>query len=555
MLQSLHIENYVLIDSLDIEFPEGLVIITGQTGAGKSILLGAVSLLLGAKADASVISRGADNCVVEGTFLLSGRDDLRDFFEANDLCWPEDDVVIIRRVVSSSGRSRSFICDEPAPVSVLQALGAQIIDIHSQHRSLLLSDRKFQLSVLDAFAGNGKLLEDCAASWKKLGSLKSELNEIQERLRKAESERDYYESRLEKLKAAGLRDGEMEELEMEQKQLANAEQIRGALMGADQLFCPDEGSGVLSSLKEIARQLASVSEYMPQMQDYVERIESARIDLSDIEQEVSTAAGSVDASEARLAEVESRLSTLYELLHRYQCTSVDELIALRDQCQSLLGDSSELELRIDELKAEMAREEAVYKGCSDALSASRTSAAPSLAGRIVERLRLLELDKAQFIVDVTPSEPSQNGADSCSFLFSSTGKTDPQDLSKCASGGELSRIMLSLKAVMAEFSAMPTLVFDEIDTGVSGSVADAMGQIICSMGSSMQVVAITHLPQVAAKGSAHFVVTKLSGDDKVVSTISKVEGEDRVREIARLLSGASITTQAMENARSLLAGN
>lgn len=556
MLQSLHIENYVLIDSLDIVFPEGLVIITGQTGAGKSILLGAVSLLLGTRADTSVISRGADNCVVEGAFRLDGREDLRAFFDANDLCWPEDDIVIIRRVVSSTGRSRSFICDEPASVSVLQELGGLIIDIHSQHRSLLLSDRKFQLSVLDSFAGNEDLLARTSKSWKSLAALRSELEELQERLRKAEDDRDYNESRLERLQAAGLRSGELEELELEQKQLANAGQIRSALIGAESLFCPEDGGGVLSSIRDISRHLTSISEYMPGMQELSDRLESARIELSDIERELSSAAESVESSDSRMEEVENRLSLLYELLRRFSCSTVDELIAQRDACLNLLGDTSSLELRIDEVKSAIAEENTVFEGLCRSLHESRSAAAPKLSGKIAACLRKLELDKAEFIISVEASQPaSQSGTDSCSFLFSSTGRTDPQELSKCASGGELSRIMLSLKAVMAEFSAMPTLVFDEIDTGVSGSVADAMGQIICSMGASMQVVAITHLPQVAAKGSVHFVVTKASADEKVVSTISKVEGEARVREIARLLSGASITPQAMENARSLLAGN
>ena len=550
MLKALHIRNYILIDSLDVAFPEGLLIITGQTGAGKSILLGALSLLMGAKSDASVISDGADSCVVEAEFD-SESDEVRTVLEESDVEW-EDGHLTIRRVVHASGRSRSFINDSPVTVGVLSAISSRLVDIHSQHQSLLLADRSFQLSMLDSYAGNAALLDQCRSEWKTLLSLRSELSGIEGRLARLASDRDYNASRYERLEAAHLRDGEVEELEAEQRQLANAEEIKESLTAAGELFNPasDEGPGGISTmLKDAGRALAKVSRYMD-VSALEDRLEAARIELDDIASEIDALNQNTDVSSDRLQTVEDRMSLLYDLLNRHGCQTVAELIAERDALSAALYDSSALEERCAALKDEISACRARYESVCLSLHASRLAAAGPFAQSIENSIRYLELDRAVFKVELTSQDEGPLGKDAVGFLFSANG-TAPEDVAKCASGGELSRIMLCLKAMMARFSAMPTMIFDEIDTGVSGSVADKMGSMICSMGEDMQVFAITHLPQVAAKGSAHYLVSKDSGE-KVTSTIKKLSPEERVMEIARMLSGSVITDSAVANARTLL---
>ena len=551
MLCSLHIKNYILIDSLEVEFPEGLVIITGQTGAGKSILLGALSLLGGAKADASMIGHGADSCVVEAEF--SGLDDsLQAFFDENGVEWDGGNAVV-RRVIAASGRSRSFVNDCPVSVGMLSELSAHLFDIHSQHKSLLLSDRGFQLGVLDHFAGNAARVPECRESWRRLGALRSELDDTVALMQRLQADRDYNAAQWEQLDAAGLRDGELEELEDEQKQLVHAGQIKEGLHAASALFEPQDGVSVEYSLKEARRHLEHVAEYLPAASELAGRIDSARIELSDIFSEIDDLDGKVVDSSARLEQVEDRMSELYSLLKKHSCTTVAELIEVREKYNQALFDSSAIEERIENLKSEIAKEQAVYDRLSSELSKARSAAAPAFGSRICSDLHFLELDRAVFEVRTSPAPAGPSGVDSVSFLFSSTGE-GLQDVSKCASGGEISRIMLCLKAMMARFVGMPTLIFDEIDTGVSGSVADKMGQMICSMGKDMQIFSITHLPQVAAKGNAHYVVSKSVKDGRTVSVITELSSEQRVNEIARLLSGSTVTEAALANARELLKG-
>ena len=546
MLSSLHISNYVLIDSLDAEFPGGLNIITGQTGAGKSILLGALSLLTGVKADAGMVSEGAENCVVEGEFTLAD-DSIRALLEESEVEW-EEGTLLIRRVVNRSGRSRAFVNDSPVPLTLLQQLSEHLVDIHSQHRSLLLSDKRFQLSVLDHFAGNDSLLERCGGIWKKMLSLRKELADARARLQELERDKDYNEAQFRELDAAKLNPGELEELEAEQKQLANAESIKEALAQVRILFEPGEGASIDSSLKEASRLLDRASAYVPSLAALAERIRSSRIELDDIAASVADADSRVNVSQSRLQEVDERISLLYSLLRKHGCRTLQELAAVRDRFSDALYDSGALEEKVSSLEKDLAAAGAEHASVCAALHEGRIAAAVPFAAEIQSSLRFLELDGAVFEVQVAPSEAGERGADVVSFLFSSSGK-NPVDVAKCASGGEISRIMLCLKAEMARYQGMPTMIFDEIDTGVSGSAADAMGTMICRMGADMQVLAITHLPQVAAKGDAHFVVEK-SGS----TTIRRVWGEDRVQEIARLLSGASITPEALANARTLLGG-
>ena len=555
MLSRLQVRNYVLIDSLEIDFPEGLIIITGQTGAGKSILLGALSLVMGSKADASMLSEGADNCVVEAEFKT---DDLsvREILEDNEVEW-EDGCLIVRRVVNRSGRSRAFVNDSPVPLGVLQEISSRLVDIHSQHQTMLLSDRNFQLDILDHYAGNMELRASCTRLWRELGTLKSELAETDARIARISGERDYNEAQYRQLEAASLREGELAELEEEQKQLANAEEIKTGLAHAEDLLTAASSNGdmmsVDSSLKEVGKILDKLGRYIPSASALYERVDSCRRELDDVLSEISDMNSRTDLSENRLVEVEDRMSLIYGLMKKHSCLDEGELISLRDRLSETLFDSTRLEERREEMKRKIAVVEGKLMETADLLHEARVNAAGEFAGSITDSIRDLELPYAVFEAEISEAPVSASGYDSLMFRFSSTGR-NAVDVAKCASGGEKSRIMLSLKAMMARYTNMPTMIFDEIDTGVSGSVADKMGSMICGMGAYMQVFAITHLPQVAAKGTAHYLVAKDIDPvtSTAVSTITRLSDEERVLEVARMLSGSVVTEEAVANAKSLL---
>ena len=555
MLARLHVRNYVLIDSLEIDFPEGLIIITGQTGAGKSILLGALSLVTGAKADAAMVSEGADNCVVEAEFDTSDAS-IRDILEDNEVEW-DDGHLIIRRVVNRSGRSRAFVNDSPVPVTVLQDISSRLIDIHSQHQTLLLSDRQFQLDILDHYAGNMTLRQECASAWKGILSMKTELSALEARIARIASDKEYNEAQFRQLEGASLREGELAELEEEQKQLANAEDIKTGLSGVEELFTAASSGGdsmsIDSSLKESVKMLSKVGRYIATASELAERLDSCRLELDDILSEVTDINSRVEMSEERLEQVESRMSMIYGLLKKHACADEAELIALRDRLSEELFDSTRLEEQAEDLRAEISKAEASLTKIAEALHVAREKASKTFAEEIASSIRGLEMPYAVFEVDLAQCAVSANGSDSVSFRFSASGR-NPVDVSKCASGGEMSRIMLALKAMMARFTSMPTMIFDEIDTGVSGSVADKMGSMICQMGEYMQVFAITHLPQVAAKGNAHYVVTKKIDEitSNAVSGISRLTEQERIMEVARMLSGSVLTDAAIANAKELL---
>ena len=556
MLRKLTVRNYVLIDSLETEFPEGLIIITGQTGAGKSILLGALSLLLGAKADASMIGESSENCVVEGEFQTD-KDDraLKSLFEENDIDW-DDGRITIRRVVNPTGRSRSFINDSPVQVQLLASLSSRLVDIHSQHQTLLLSDRSFQMSLLDHFASDRELLLSYQSHFRKCNAIRKELEEIEAALSRARSEYEYDRARLDKLVSAGLKENELEELEQEQKQLANAEEIKENLCSAESLLTSvrtQEGEAAVTSLmRDASRHLEKVSSYIPAAASLAERLESCRLELDDILSELSSVNAGTEVSEERLSQVEDRLSMLYSLMRSFSCSTVGDLIAERDSIAASISGIATSDERREELESELKQETAALDKAAAMLSDARKSAAVDLSAAIRDVIRSMELPDAEFRISVSPAPKSADGADAVIYEFSSTGR-NLADLSKCASGGEMSRIMLALKSIMAEYAQMPTMIFDEIDTGVSGSVADKMGSVICGMGAHMQVFAITHLPQVAAKGKAHYLVTKSASEDgRAVSEIKRLSDEQRVLEIARMLSGSVLTDAAVANAKELL---
>lgn len=557
MLSSLHIHNYVLIDSLDIDFPEGLIIITGETGAGKTILLGALSLVMGAKADASAISDGADSCVVEAEFDVKDDPVLKDIMDQNEIDW-NGGHLIIRRVVNLSGRSRSFVNDLPVALPVLPLLSSRLIDIHSQHQTLMLSDKQFRLSVLDHFAGSSALLSECFQLYGRLSALKKKRDDVAERLKALSAQKDYNEAQFKQLESAKLKDdAEREDLEVRQKQLANSEEIKENLCQVEELLSPAEAEdddsvrSLSASLQSCVRLLEKTSKFIPEAADLSSRMETARLELDDIMSSVSEINSKIDVSQDALKEVEDRMSLLYDLMKKFACASIAELKQVREKFSLALFDSSSLVDEESALDKEIAEVSGKLTDTAKRLHDSRHKASASFASAIEKSIRFLELDRAVFQVRLNPQEMSASGVDEVEFLFSSTGQ-NPVDVAKCASGGELSRIMLCLKAMMAKYASMPTMIFDEIDTGVSGSVADKMGSMICAMGKDMQVFAITHLPQVAAKGMAHYQVTKSFDGSKAVSSIKRLSEEERISEIARMLSGSVVTREAIANAKSLL---
>ena len=544
MLHSLTVSNYILIGSLDISFPEGLVIISGETGAGKSILLGALSLVLGAKADASMVGPHGENCVVEAEFGLD--DEIRSLLEQADLP-AEGDRLLLRRTVAKSGRSRSFANDEPVNVNVLQELATRLVDIHSQHQTLRLGDERFRREALDLWAGCTPLREECARAWAKLGESRRELSQLEERLTRAKEEQEYNNARWERLDRAHLVPGELEALESEQKQLAHAEEIKEMLCEAQELLAPESGESLSGQLREAAKRLEKAGRYIPSLEPLAQRLASARVELDDIAQEVMAVNERSQASPERLEAVEERLSLLYGLLQKHGVGSLEELMDERDRLEGLVLDATTLVGEVEQARKAVQENSLQHDNLCAKLHAAREKGAPGFAAAVQEQLRFLELDRAVFQIGLESYAAGADGSDNVRFLFSAEGRT-PSDVSKTASGGELSRIMLSLKAVMARFKRLPTLVFDEIDTGVSGSAADKMGSLVCTMGTQMQVFAITHLPQVAAKGNAHYLVSKEGG----VTSVRSLDAEGRVQELARMLSGATITPAAIANAQALL---
>ena len=544
MLRSLSISNYILIGSLETSFPEGLSIISGETGAGKSILLGALALVLGSKADSSMIGPEGDNCVVEAEFSITPA--VRDVLLALDLPADREDI-LLRRVLSKSGRSRCFIDDEPVSTASLQELASHLVDIHSQHQTLMLRDQAFRQDVLDLYAGAAAERKACSEAREKVLRTRKQLESTKERLASAKKEEDYNRALWEKLDEAKLNPGELASLEAEQEQLSHAEELKEMLSAAEGILSSEENSPTLE-LVQARKYLEKAGRYIPSMEPLVERLEAARVELEDIAAEVESANGKMDVSPERLEIVEERISLLYSLMRKHDVSSEEELIAVRDSLSSLVADASSLEEEVERLSKELDTALAAYEKAAGKLHDKRAKAAVPFAESIQKQLHALDLDHCAFQVELAPGEDSATGHDTVNFLFSSTGK-NLQEVGKAASGGELSRVMLCLKACMARYRKMPTLVFDEIDSGVSGGTAHKMGALICSMGADMQIFAITHLPQVAAKGNAHYLVSKK--DDR--TTMRRLSDEQRVMEIARMLSGAVITPEAVENAKSLLA--
>ncbi|NDV58359.1 DNA repair protein RecN [Bacteroides sp. 519] len=550
MLRSLYIQNYALIEELDIAFDEGFSVITGETGAGKSIILGAIGLLLGQRADTKSIRQGAAKCIIEARFYISPYK-LQDFFEENELEY--DDECIFRRELHASGKSRAFINDTPVSLPMMKELGEQLIDVHSQHQNLLLNKEDFQLGVLDVLAQNEEQLEKYRQTYKVWKELDKELKDVIEQAEKNKADEDYIRFQLEQLEAARLKDGELEELEEEAETLTHAEEIKNSLYKIDQIFNGDE-TGILSELKDGLNTLINVSKVYSKASELAERTDSCYIELKDIAMEVAGKVDEIEFNPERLEEVNERLNLIFSLQQKHHLQTVAELIALTNEYKTRLSEITSFDERIADLTQK--RDQQFQKVIAKAaiLTQKREKAAREVEKDMVARLIPLGMPNIRFVVEMNArKEPSPNGADAVAFLFSANKNSTLQNISAVASGGEIARVMLSVKAIIAKAAKLPTIIFDEIDTGVSGEIADRMADIMQEMGKQeRQVISITHLPQIASRGKAHYFVYKQDNDTETNSHIRRLNDEERVEEIAHMLSGATLTEAALNNAKELL---
>lgn len=550
MLRSLYIQNYALIEKLDINFGSGFSVITGETGAGKSIILGAIGLLLGQRADVKAIRVGASKCIIEARFDISAYG-MQPFFEENELEYEEE--CILRREVSASGKSRAFINDTPASLSQMKELGEQLIDVHSQHQNLLLNKEGFQLNVLDILSHNEEALsvyQNIFGEWKKA---QQDLEALIARANQDKSDEDYIRFQLEQLEEARLSDGEQEELEQEADTLSHAEEIKAGLYRVGQTLYSDEG-GLFSELKECLNTMLGLQRVYPAAGELAERMESTYIELKDISQEVSGKEDEIEFNPERLEEVNERLNMIYTLQQKHRVSTVGELLALTDEYAAQLSAITSSDEHIEELKT---RCDALYnkvKKQAAVLTKARTAAAREVEKQMAARLIPLGMPNVRFQVEIDGrKEPGIHGADTVNFLFSANKNGALQSISSVASGGEIARVMLSVKAMIASAVKLPTIVFDEIDTGVSGEIADRMADIMQEMGEQdRQVISITHLPQIAARGRAHYKVYKQDNETETNSHIRCLTDDERVEEIAHMLSGATLTEAALNNAKVLL---
>ena len=549
MLIKLFVQNYALIKELDVEFENGLTIITGETGAGKTILLGALSLILGTRADSSVLLDKNEKCIVEGTFRIEEYE-LNEFFVLNNLDY--ETVTTLRREVNSAGKSRAFINDTPVTLNILKELSDRLIDIHSQHQTLMLNNNSFQLNLIDSFSGTAKLKNKYSETYLNYHNLKKEYSVIKERADKNMADLEYYQFQYNQLDEAELKEGEQAELEAEQELLGHAEEIRLALSASSNLFFA-ESISILSMLREVKTNLGRIRTFLPESENLLSRTDSALIELDDLAAEVEKLAGSIEADPQRLAQVNNRLDSIYSLIQKHRVSDLNELIRKKDEIKDIISSIVTSEERLIELETLLDKEVNSLKIISEEISDKRKNVLPDIESRITELLKQLGIPNAKFRISLTLlKEFTPTGIDQADFLFSANKQIAPENLAKIASGGELSRVMLSLKSLLTRNNNLPTIIFDEIDAGVSGEVADKVGQILSGMGKYMQVINITHLPQVASRGTRHYHVFKDDTDSSTFTRVKLLSPEERIVEVARLLSGSEVTETAMKNARELL---
>ena len=550
MLKHLYIKNFALIDELDIDLHQGFSVITGETGAGKSIILGAIGLLLGQRADTKVMRPEADRCVIEAHFDLT-RYDMQAFFADNDIDYDPTDC-IVRRELTSAGKSRAFINDTPVQLSMLKELGERLVDVHSQHQNLLLNKQDFQLSVVDIIADDAKALAQYRQTFRQFQTARKELTVMEETIEQNRQNLDFLQFQCQELTDANLVAEEMEELERKSETMSHAEEIKGALYETDRALSAEE-TGVTGSLRTAIHALKGIERVFPDVSELIQRLESSYIEMKDVAQDISSHLENVDFDPTELDTVNARLDRLYDLEKKYHVETIDALIRKRDELKRQLNsieNSDEalavLRHQVDQWQVQVEKEAAV-------LTKLREGAARQIEKEIQTRLISLGMPNVRFAITNTPTEPGPDGQDKVSFLFSANTSTPLQPVSQVASGGEIARVMLALKAMISGAVKLPTIIFDEIDTGVSGKMAEKMAEIMQEMGRhGRQVISITHLPQIAALGTTHYRVEKEETSEGTTSRMTELSPDERITEIAQMLSGSNVSEAAMQNARQLL---
>ncbi|MBE9586874.1 DNA repair protein RecN [Mucilaginibacter sp. JRF] len=549
MLKKLTIHNYALIDNLEISFDKGLNILTGETGAGKSIILGGLSLILGQRAESRYFFNQQKKCVIEGLFQVDNLG-IKEFLADNDLDYEAETV--LRREISADGKSRAFVNDTPVNLATLKQLGEKLIDIHSQHATLEINDPEFQLLVVDAVAGNAAQLEAYQAKFKQYRAENTRLKQLIADSEKAKADLDYYQFQFDELEKAGLAADEQEQLEQELYTLNNAEEIKRNLLGANYLL-QDGEAAVLAQLKEAGQQLSALEKFNPEIEDLHNRLNSTVIELKDIAAEIENLEQRTFTNEARAAEVNERLSVIYNLQKKHRVNTNAELLQLQDELSGKIQQAISSDDAIEKLQKEIAAIKKELEKQSAELSAKRAKAIPSIQKQVIDTLAEMGMGNSVLQIELTTTADfTKTGTDNVRFLFSANKGHTPGEMSKVASGGELSRVMLSIKSLVAQYTALPSIIFDEIDTGVSGEVANKVGQIMERLAANLQVITITHLPQIASKGQRHFFVYKDQQGDITYSRIKELAEQERVLEIAKMLSGDKPGESALQNARELL---
>ena len=550
MLKQLYIRNFTLIERLDMTFNGGFSVITGETGAGKSIILGAIGLLKGQRAYSKLIKRGSEKCVIEAHFNLS-RYGMEKFFNDNDVEYDADDC-IVRREITAAGKSRAFVNDTPVPLSVLKELGEQLIDVHSQHQNLLLGKQDFQMEIVDIIADDKDLLDNYRKAYGDYREKQRQLDDLQERLSSNKANADFLLFQYEELDRANLVEGEQETLEAQANQMSHYEDIKTALYQADKAMSA-EGTGVTENLRTAINALHSIEGVLPMAGELASRMDADFIDLKDIADELEGQLDKVDFDPKELDSINDRLDRIYSLQKKYHCDTVSQLIEIRDNLKKQLDGIENGDYDLQQVKNEVAKSMKLAIQKADSITKVRKTAAKKIEEEIKQRLVALGMPNIQFTINLESSELSADGADKVAYMFSANRNMPMQPVAQVASGGEIARLMLSLKAMVSGAVKLPTIIFDEIDTGVSGKIAEKMADIMFEMGNNeRQVISITHLPQIAAKGATHYKVYKEDRGDTTVSTMKLLCGEDRVNEIAQMLSGSDITEAAISNARELL---
>ena len=550
MLKQLYIKNFTLIDELNIQMHPGFSVITGETGAGKSIILGAIGLLLGNRADSKSIKAGRDRCVIEAHFDLS-KYDMQQFFTDNDIDEDLSDT-IIRRELTAAGKSRAFINDTPVSLTKMRELGEQLVDIHSQHQNLLLQKEDFQLNVVDIIAQDEKQRKNYEAAYNQYKQANQKLNTLKAEIEKNRENEDFLRFQFKELDEAQLQNGEQEELEQEYEMLSHSEDIKTALYQADNHLSGDDGN-IIERLKQISEQLANIKDVYPEVIELLERIDSSYIELKDIAQEVNGLTDHVEFDPARLETINERLDKLNSLQQKFHVRDLGELIETYHQLKEQLSHIDHSDEDVEALEQEVAQLLEKAQKQANELTAIRTKAAKKVEEEMKQRLIPLGIPNVRFSISLTEKPLSHDGGDKVSFLFSANKSTPLQPVTQVASGGEIARVMLSLKAMISGAVKLPTIIFDEIDTGVSGKIAEKMAQIMVEMGNhERQVLSITHLPQIAAMGSHHYKVSKEETDNGTISRMTELSQQERVQEIAQMLSGSDVSEAALANAKELL---